>query len=90
MIELKRMWSNLTETSLQRAVRCISPLHAICKSFDAATNVPALTSAHSSKSDSVDIRKVVSVVLQHDLLNKQETQRKHYSYESQPPGEVGP
>ena len=77
---IQNMGSNLTETSLQRAVRCISQLHAICKSFDAATNVPAVTSAHSSKSDSVDIRKVVSVVLQHDLLNKQETPRKHYFF----------
>lgn len=36
-IIIQNMGSNLTEQSLQRAVRCVSPLNAICKTFDAAT-----------------------------------------------------
>lgn len=74
---IQNMGSNLTETSLQRAVRCISPLHTICKNFDAATNIPVVTSDHKTKSEAMDIGKVVSVVLQHDLLKKQKDPRKH-------------
>lgn len=44
---MRNMGPYLTEESLKRAVRCVSPLHDICKSFDAATNVPTTTSAHS-------------------------------------------
>lgn len=79
-IIIQNMGSNLTEASLQRAVRCVSTLHAICKHFDAATQVPAVTSAHSTKSDLLDIGKVVSVVLQHNLLNKQDSPRKHHFF----------
>lgn len=81
-IIIQNMGPNLTEQSLQRAVRCVSPLHAICKNFDAATNVPATTSAHSTKSDTTDIGKVVSVVLQWSLLTKQATPREHFCFPS--------
>lgn len=73
---IQNMGPNLTEKALQRAVRCVSPLHAICKKFDAATHVPTTTSAHSSKSDAQDIAKVVSVVLKQKLLVKGDA-RKH-------------
>ena len=79
-IIIQNMGSNLTEASLQRAVRCVSTLHAICKHFDAAAQVPAVTSAHSTKSDMLDIGKVVSVVLQNNLLKKQDTPRKHHFF----------
>jgi len=65
---IQNMGSNLTENSLQRAVRCVAPLNTICKNFDAAINVPITTSAHSTKSDISDIGKVVSTVLQQKLL----------------------
>ena len=74
---IQNMGPNLTEDSLKRAVRCVSPLHDICKNFDAATNVPG---AHTTKSDLVDIEKVVSVVLQEKLLIEQVTPRNHQCY----------
>ena len=60
LVKIQNMGSNLTEKSLQRAVRYVSPLHAICRRFDAETNVPTITIAHSTKSDLQDIGKVVS------------------------------
>lgn len=60
---IQNMGSNMTEESLQRAVRCVSPLEAIYKNFDTATHVPVTTSAHSTKSDTGDIDLVVSLVL---------------------------
>ncbi len=59
---IQNMGPNLTEQSLKRAVRCVSPLHAICKHFDAATHVSVTTSAHTTKSDLLDIEKVVKAV----------------------------
>ena len=78
-IIIQNMGSNLTEESLQRAVRCVSPLHAIEKNFDAATLVPVVTSAHSTKSDAEDIRLVVTLVLQQNLLKKM-APRHHQSF----------
>ncbi len=76
---IQNMGSNLTEESLHRAVRCVSPLNAICKNFDAATLVPVITSAHSTKSEAGDIGIVVSLVLRHNLL-KQMAPRHHQSF----------
>lgn len=73
------MGSNLTEVSLQRAVRCISLLDATCKNYDAVTNIPVNTSAHSSKSDAGDISMVVSLVLRQNLLKKM-APRHHQSF----------
>ena len=67
---IQNMGSNLTEEALQRAVRCVSPLQAICKKFDTESNVPVVTSAHSTKSDITDIKKVLDVVLEGKLLTK--------------------
>jgi len=67
-IIIQNMGPNLTEKSLQRAVRCVSPLSAICKQFDVISHVPATTSAHSTKSDMQDTAKVVSLVLRHNLI----------------------
>ena len=64
---IHNMGPNLTEGS---AARCVSPLNAICKKFDAeSNNVPVITSAHSTKSDITDIKKVVAVVLERKLLS---------------------
>lgn len=65
---IQNMGSNLTEQALKQAVRCISPLHTACKGFDAATNVPIISSQHTRKSDAEDIRKVVISVLRRRLL----------------------
>ena len=73
---IQNMGPNLTEKALQRAFRSVAPLNAICKHFDAASHVPAITSAHSIKSNAKDIRKVVSLVLRQKLLVKV-GERKH-------------
>lgn len=76
---IRNMGSNLTEQALQRTVRCVSPLHAICKGFDASSEVPIITSAHSTKSDATDIGKVVSMVLRQKLMIKV-GKRKHQCF----------
>ena len=75
----QNMGSNLTEASLQRAVRCLSPLEAFCTKFDTEGGVPGVSSAHCTKSDIKDIKSVVQVVLKHKLL-KQIENRKHHSF----------
>lgn len=62
------MGPNLTETALQRAARCVSTLHAVCKQFDKESGVPVTTCAHSTRSDAGDIGRVTSAVLKSDLL----------------------
>ena len=59
---------NLTEASLQRAARSVSTLHCICTAFDKQTGVPHGTVAHSTRSDTQDVLKVVSTVLSNRLL----------------------
>lgn len=67
-IIIQNMGPNLTEASLQRAVRCIAPLQDIAKQFDKESGVPITTSAHSTKSNVTDICKVVTVVLQQKMI----------------------
>ena len=62
------MGSNLTETALQRAARSVTCLHNLCTNFDKQSGVPYRTSAHSTKSDLPDVKKVVNVVLNRKLL----------------------
>ena len=46
----------------------MSTLHALCKQFDSESNVPVTTSAHTTRSDTSDMQKVVSAV-SNNLLN---------------------
>ena len=62
------MGSNLTETALRRAARSVTSLCHICERFDAQSGVPCRTTAHSTRSDNDDIKKVVGIVLQNKLL----------------------
>ena len=55
------MGSNLTEKALQRAVRSISTMDRVCRRYDEETDVPAITSAHSTRSNRDDIKKVVKM-----------------------------
>ncbi len=82
------MGPNLTEAALQRAVRSVSSLHAICQRFDAVSGVPCITTAHSTRSDMDDVKKTVAVVLQNKLLEQMKS-RKHKSFASQPIAKVG-
>ena len=67
---ISNMGANLTEKALRRAARSVSTLHAVCKQFDSESNVPITSSAHSARSDKSDIQKVVSAVLNNNLLAK--------------------
>ena len=80
---IQNMGPNLTETSLQRAVRSIATLQEITKQFDKESGVPTTTSAHSTKSDLIDIRKVISVVLQQKLITPASS-RAHRSFPNMP------
>ena len=62
------MGSNLTESSLQQAARSVSKLQAICRQFDKQSDVPIGTVAHSTRSTTQDITKVIAVVMNEKLL----------------------
>ena len=62
------MGSNLTEVALQRAVRSISTLGSLCKRFDSQSHVPHITSAHSTRSDIADVKKVMEVLISQKIL----------------------
>ena len=65
---ITNMGSNLTESALQRAVRSVTNLHQICERFDIQSGVPCRTTAHSTRPDKEDVKKVVSIVLRNNLL----------------------
>ena len=65
---ITNMGSNLTEDALQNTVRSVSTLDALCHKFDRESGVPYGTSAHSTKPDDTDVKKVVSVILQQGIL----------------------
>lgn len=76
---IRNMGSNLTESSIHRAARSITTLQQICESFDAQSGVPCHTTAHSTRLDKDDIKKVVSTVLKNKLL-VEVGQRNHRSF----------
>ena len=82
---IQNMGSNLTESALQRAVRCVAPLQQISKQFDRESGVPTISSAHKTKSDEPDMCKIVKVVLSGKLLVQQATPRKHKAFPDTPP-----
>ncbi len=65
---IPNMGSNITEAALQRAARSVTTLHQICGRYDVESGVPWRTSAHCTKSDKDDVRKVVQTVLKNKLL----------------------
>ena len=73
---IRNMGSNLTEASLQRAARSVSILHAICQTFDVESGVPYGTNAHSTRSDTQDVAKVV---MQSKLLTRT-AERRHSAF----------
>ena len=65
---IKNMGSNLTESALQRAARSVTTLQKISETFDGQSGVPCTTTAHSTRPDRDDVKKVVSIVLKNKLL----------------------
>ena len=78
---IRNQGPNLTEQSLQRAVRSSAALDELSKHFEAASNVPAVTTAHSTRSDAGDVEKVASIALCHNILVKQARNRTHFSFQ---------
>ena len=76
---IRNMGSNLTESALQRAARSVTSLQQVCETFDAQTGVPWRTTAHSTRCDKDDIRKVVRTVLDNKLL-VEVGQREHRNF----------
>ena len=62
------MGPNLTEKALQRAARSVSALTSITEHFDAESGVPRRSTAHSTKPDIDDVKKVIATVQKHKLL----------------------
>lgn len=75
----RNMGPNITEGALQRAARSITTLHQICDRFDEETAVPVRNTAHSTRPDREDIKKVVDIVLKNKLLVKMSA-RNHRSF----------
>ena len=77
------MGSNMTEDSLQKAARSVSTLNLITERFDKEPNVPYITSAHSTRPDTSDVRKTMEIVSQHRLIMPVSS-RKHKSFPNLP------
>lgn len=65
---IQNMGSNLAESALHRAAQSVTTLQQISENFDAQSGVPCKTTAHSTRSDMGDVRKVVRTVLNNKLL----------------------
>ena len=65
---IQNMGSNLTESALQRAARSVTTLKRVSENFDGQSGVPCRTTAHSTRCDKGDVRKVVKTVLNNKLL----------------------
>ena len=65
---IRNMGSNLTEFALQRAARSVTSLQQVCETFDVQSGVPWRTTAHSTRCDKDNFRKVVQTVLDNTLL----------------------
>ena len=76
---IRNMGSNLTESAIQRAARSVTCLKQICDSFDSKSGVPYRTTAHSTRCDKTDVKKVVRTVLDNKLLTKVGS-REHRSF----------
>lgn len=76
---IQNMGPNLTETALQRAARSVTALNAFERRFDTETGVPHRSSAHSTKSDNTDVKKVMVTVKKHQLLTQLD-HREHRSF----------
>ena len=61
------MGSNLTKEAVKRAVRSTFCLDVLCKKFDAESGMPHITSAHSTRSNTINVKKVVGVLLEQIL-----------------------
>ena len=62
------MGSNLTVDSLQKEARSVFTLNLIIERFDKESNIPYITSAHSTRPDTSDVRKTMEIVSQHRLI----------------------
>ena len=76
---IQNMGPNLIEKALQRAARSVSTLQTICERFDRESAVPHTASAHSTKPDIDDVKKVVVTMLKNKLLVRT-TKREHKSF----------
>ena len=65
---INNMGSNLTKSALQRAARSITTLEKISETFAGQSGVPCMTTAHGTRPNRDDVKKVVSIVLNDKLL----------------------
>ena len=65
---INNMGANLTEKAVRQAGQSVTMIGDIVSNFDKCSGVPSVSSAHSTRSDELDIQKVVSVVRENTLL----------------------
>ena len=53
---------------MQKEAHSVFTLNLIIERFDKESNVPYITSAHSTRPDTSDIRKTMEIVSQHRLI----------------------
>ena len=70
------MGANLKEEAMMRAARSVTALESMREAFDKESGVPVGTTAHSTRSNADDIRRVVSV-LQSEKVLAVKAGRKH-------------
>lgn len=76
---IANMGPNLTERALQRAARSVTAFDGISEQFDVQSGVPHRSSAHSTKSDTKDVKKVMTAVKKNRLLTELGS-REHRSF----------
>lgn len=65
---ISNMGANLKEEALTRAARSVTALASMRETFDKESGVPGSTTAHSTRSNEDDIRRVVSVLQSEEVL----------------------
>ena len=65
---ITNMGANLKEEAMTRTVRSVTALASMRETFDKESGVPVATTAHSTRSNVDDIRRVVSVLQSEEVL----------------------
>ena len=65
---INNMGANLTEHAVRQAGQSVSMIGDIVANFDNCSGVPSVSSSHSTRSDEVDVCKVVGIVRGNKLL----------------------
>ena len=66
---IQNMGPNMTENAIKRAARSVTALCHIRDEFDKQSDVPVVTTAHTTRTDEEDVAKVISVLMKNRSLS---------------------